>query len=222
MELYVIIVSSFILLIVLLLLARITPSKLKRIKEIGKDESLNKLTNNLPKNEEICKDMLSMLENENVKIKLGNENSEASLYIVASNSILIANINKTFTRVQTIAHECLHSIQDKALLWFNFIFSNMYIIYFLIITILALFNIISQPVIYAIILIMMSIVLYCVRSYLEIDAMTKAKFLSEKYMNRNLDKISKENIGLVINKYDEMNNIGIKLTYVSLMCRIFN
>ena len=37
----------------------------------------------------------------------------ASLYIVATNTILISNIKDTFTRVQTIAHECLHSIQNK-------------------------------------------------------------------------------------------------------------
>ena len=67
---------------------------------------------------------------ENVIVKVSDENKEASLYIVATNTILIANIKNTFTRIQTIAHECIHSIQDKHLLWFNFIFSNIYLLYF--------------------------------------------------------------------------------------------
>ena len=37
----------------------------------------------------------------------------------------IANINKTCTRIQTIAHECVHSIQNRKLLMFNFIFSML-------------------------------------------------------------------------------------------------
>ena len=194
---------------------------MNQIKKIGEDKQLNEITNSLPENEDICKEMLEMLNNQNVKIKTGNENSQASLYIVASNSILIANIKNTFTRVQTIAHECLHSIQNKKMLWFNFIFSNIYIIYFVIITILALFNKGKYESICAIVLIMMSFLLYFVRSYLETDAMTKARFLADEYMRKKNDVISNEDIDLIVNNYDKINNIGILVTNFSLIFSYF-
>ena len=161
--------------------------------------------------------MLSILKNKNVNIKTGNDNSQASLYIVASNSILIANIKNTFTRVQTIAHECLHSIQNKKLLWFNFIFSNIYILYFFIITILTLFNKVTYTNVYAIILVMMSMLLFFIRSYLETDAMTKAKFLAKEYMESKKNVISNENINLVVENYDKINGIGIVVANFSLI-----
>lgn len=189
---------------------------IKVIKEIGEDKDLNEITNVLPKNEEICKEMLCMLKNENVKVKNGNENSQASLYIVASNSILIANVKNTFTRVQTIAHECLHSVQNKKLLWFNFLFSNVYMLYFLAIYILCLFNKLPNNTIFAIGLIMMSLLLFFVRSFLETDAMTKAKFLAKEYMKSKKDVINDEQIDVVIENYDKINDIGIVITNFSL------
>ena len=108
---------------------------IKKLKELGYDKGLNDITNKLPENKEICKSILKMLNNENVKIE-ESESNQASLYMVLSNSIIIANIKNTFTRVQTVAHECLHSIQNKRTLLFNFIFSNIYFIYFIVICIL--------------------------------------------------------------------------------------
>ena len=218
MELIVIIVMCIIILSVLCaLILNFTPKKIKLIKQIGDDKELNEITNKLPENEEICREMLAMLKNETVNVKTGNETSEASLYIVATDSILIANIKNTFTRVQTIAHECLHSVQDKKLLWFNFVFSNAYMVYFFIITVLSLFNKLNQPNIFAIILIMMSFLLFFVRSYLETDAMTKARFLAKEYMQNKIDVVSKENIDVVVENYDRLNDIGIKLTNFSLL-----
>ena len=217
MDLIVIIVMCLVVILTLFLLLKITPKKIKLIKQIGEDKELNEITNVLPENEEICKEMLTMLKNKNVKVKSGNENSEASLYIVATNSILIANIKNTFTRVQTIAHECLHSVQDKRLLWFNFIFSNIYMIYFLIITALSLFNKLNHPSIFASIFVIMSFLLFFVRSYLETDAMTKARFLAKDYMKNKTYVISQENIDVVVENYDKLNDIGIKLTNFSLL-----
>ena len=157
------------------------------------------------------------MKNENVKIRTGGASSQTSLYIVASNTIFIANIKNTFTRVQTIAHECIHSVQDKALLWFNFIFSNIYILYWVIITILTLINKISSPSIYAIILVMMSMVLFFVRSYIETDAMTKARFLAKEYMEDKGDVVSKKNIENIVENYDKINSDGIKFTNLSLI-----
>lgn len=216
MEIIFILSMSVIILLILIMLLKNNLKSMKLIKQIGEDVELNKITNSLPENEQICKEMLSMLNNENVKIKVGNENTQASLYVVASNSIFIANIKNTFTRVQTIAHECLHSIQDKKMLWFNFIFSNIYILYFFIITIIALFNKLKYSNIFAIILVMMSMLLYFVRSFLETDAMTKAKYLAKEYIE-NKGVLSKENIQLIIENYDKINSVGIIVTNFSLI-----
>lgn len=217
MEIICILSTCIVIMLILLVLLKDNLKNMKLIKQIGEDKDLNEITNVLPENEEICKKMLEMLNNQNVKIKTGNENSQASLYIVASNSIFIANIKNTFTRVQTIAHECLHSIQNKKLLWFNFIFSNIYILYFLITTILTLCNKVKYPNVIAIIFFMMSMLLFFVRSYLETDAMTKAKFLAEEYMRSKKNLISDDDINLVVENYDKINGIGIVMTNFSLL-----
>ena len=218
----VILIMSIIILIVLVVILKFNKTNIQEIKRIGNDKYLNEITNLLPENEEICKEILKMLNNENVKIKTSNEGSQASLYIVATNSIFIANIKNTFTRVQTIAHECIHSIQDKTLLWFNYIFSNIYIIYFAIITIFTLFKVIKTPGIFATTLVMMSILLYFVRSYLETDAMTRAKYLAKEYMEQKEERITKEKIKIVIDNYEKLNTIGIKFYNLNLITSYFS
>lgn len=216
MEIISILIMCIVILLIMSILLKDYIRNIKVIKEIGEDKDLNEITNVLPENEEICKEMLCMLKNENVKVKNGNENSQASLYIVASNSILIANVKNTFTRVQTIAHECLHSVQNTKLLWFNFLFSNVYMLYFLVISILCLFNKLPNNTIFAIGLIMMSLLLFFVRSFLETDAMTKAKFLAKEYMKSKKDVIDDEQIDVVVENFDKINDIGIVVTNFSL------
>lgn len=220
MELWCILIASVCCIIITTILAKISPKTIKQIKSLGEDKELNELTNSLPTNEDVCKSMLEMVNNKEVKVQVSNQNSQnASLYIVANNSILISNKKESFTRIQTIAHECLHSIQDKKLLWFNFIFSNVYIVYFIIITILSLINKLTNVSIYAIILVFMSIILYFVRSFLETDAMTKAKFLAKDYMQCNNDKIAQDNIDIVVKNYDKLNDLGIVFTNFTLICQ---
>ena len=217
MELIIILIISIITIVILAIISKFNFKNIKLIKQIGEDKNLNEITNILPENKQIAKEILKKLKNEYVKIKTGGANSQASLYIVATNSIFIANIKNTFTRIQTIAHECVHSVQDKTLLWFNFIFSNVYNIFWIVITILTILNKIQNTTIFAIILIMMCIILFFVRSYLETDAMIKARFLAKEYMEEKCDIISKENIQTIIENYDKINCIGIKLTNLSLI-----
>ena len=190
---------------------------IKKLKELGYDKSLNEITNKLPENKEICKSILKMLNNENVKIE-ESESNQASLYMVLSNSIIIANIKNTFTRVQTVAHECLHSIQNKRTLLFNFIFSNIYFIYFIAICILAILKINPLPNTVLFALAIFSFISYIIRSYLEMDAMTKAKPLAEQYLKREGTLTEKEQ-ETILNNYDEINNIGIKLYNYTLIIK---
>lgn len=190
----------------------------KKIKQIGENKELDELTGKYPENVEICKYYLKKLNNENVKIE-EDKNSNATLYLVMSNKIFIANLKNSYTRIQTIAHECLHSIQSKKLLWFNFIFSNIYLGYFFIICILAVFKVLPYKMMFLSILIILGFIFYSVRTYLENDAMIKARFLAKDYMQQE-GISSQEEIDKIIGKYDELNDAGIKYTNFQLLSSV--
>ncbi|MBO6233474.1 MAG: hypothetical protein J6N78_05425 [Clostridia bacterium] len=114
--------------------------EIKQLVESEKSKKLDELTKRYPENKEICKWYLNRLNNENVVIE-ENESKENCLYIAVTNKILIANVRNSYTRIQTIAHECLHSIQGRKILMSNFIFSNIYLLYFGIIFLLTIFKV---------------------------------------------------------------------------------
>ena len=207
MEYIIIIIFSILILGILWLVYNIN---IKEIKKIGNNKRLNNYTNKFPENIEICKTILKQLNNTKVKIEeVKEKNIKTSLYLVMTDTISIANIRDSYTRVQTIAHECIHSIQDKKILWFNFIFSNIYLIYFVAIIIFSLFGIINNYMLYLCILLIASIVQYAVRSFLETDAMTRARYVAKEYIEEN-NLCTKEELDELIDSYDKLNNLGIK------------
>lgn len=212
------IVLLIIVIVVYLILRFIFDFNVKKIKELGEEKELDKLTQKYPENVEICKWYLKKLKNENVKIE-EDKNSNATLYLVMSNKIFIANLKESYTRIQTIAHECLHSIQSKKLLWFNFIFSNIYLVYFGVICILALLKLLPMKMTFLSIFIVFSLVYYAVRTYLENDAMIKARFLAKEYMQEKAIS-TREEIDKIVNKYDELNDIGIRCTNFQFLSNI--
>lgn len=218
MEYLIIIAVCIIFLVVLKFAWNIKIKDVKKLKEIGYSEELNEITNKLPENKEICKSILNILNNEKVVIK-ESENNTASFYLVLNNTILIANIKNTFTRVQTIAHECLHSIQNRRTLLFNFIYSNIYIIYFLCICILSLLKLNQYPMVHLFILTILSFIYYAIRGYLEMDAMTKAKPLAKEYMEQE-GTLSKEEQKKILDNYEIINEIGIKMTNYKLIINV--
>ena len=212
------IILLIIVIVMYLILRFIFDFNMKKIKEIGEDKELDELTQRYPENMEICKWYLKKLRNENVKIE-EDKNSNSTLYLVMSNKIFIANLKESYTRIQTIAHECLHSIQSKKLLWFNFIFSNIYLVYFGVICILALLKILPMKMTFLSIFIVFSLVYYAVRTYLENDAMIKARFLAKEYMQEEAIS-TQEEIDRIVNKYDELNDIGIRCTNFKFLSSI--
>ncbi len=204
------IVIAILILISILILKYIFDYNMKKIKHIADDEYLDNLAKNYPSNFEICKDYLKRLNNEDVVIEEDSQ-TKTSLYIAITNKILIANIQDSYTRIQTIAHECLHSIQDRKILIFNFIFSNIYLIYFITICALKIFNILPYEMMFLSILFILSIIYYTVRVYLENDAMIKARYLAKEYMD-DKDISSKEEINKLVEGFDKINSIGIKCT----------
>ena len=108
---------------------------------------------------EICKEILKKMENEKTQIE-ENIESDSTLYIALQDKIYLGNMHGSFTRIQTIAHECLHSVQDKKLLYFNFIYTNIYLIYFITITILALFKILPYKMMFLTLLVFIRISIF--------------------------------------------------------------
>lgn len=209
------IVLLIILIIIYFVMKYIFDASLKKVKEIGENKELDELTKKYPSNVEICKYYLEKLNNEDVNIQ-EDKNSNATLYLVMSNKIFIANLRGSYTRIQTIAHECLHSIQSRKMLWFNFIFANLYMLYFAIISILAIFNVLPYKMMFLGVLIIFGLVFYAVRSYLENDAMIKARFLAKEYM-QDLKISDEDEISKIVGAYDRLNDVGIKCTNFQLL-----
>ena len=181
---------------------------MKKIKHIAEDKELDEIAKKYPGNIELCKAYLKKLGNKTVKIE-ENKELEASLYIAITNKISIANISQSYTRIQTIAHECLHSIQDRKILIFNFIFSNIYLLYFAIICLFALFKVLPSELLFINIFLLLSMVYYMVRVYLENDAMIKARYLAKEYMEEQRISTDEE-INKLVNGFDKINDVGIK------------
>ena len=215
MEYIVIIVISIIFLGTLKFAWNIRLKDIKKLKELGYNKELNEITNKLPENKQICQTILKKLHNETVEIKESTDN-KASLYIVFSNSILIANIKDTFTRVQTIVHECLHSVQNKRTLYFNFIFSNIYFLYFLVICILTFMRVNLYPMLLLVGLVILGCTYYTVRSSLEMDAMIKAKPLTKEYIEEE-GTLNKQEQERILQNCETINQIGIPLTNFQLV-----
>ena len=212
-----IILASVFFIFILKLAFQIKIKNLRKIKEIGYDKSLNAITNKLPDNKAVCEEILHQLGNNTVSIEESEDkNNTLTYYSIMTNHIIIANIKDTFTRIQTIAHECIHSVQDRKTLLFNFIFSNIYLLYFGIICILTIFKVIKFPVLQIVILILLSGIYYAIRSYLETDAMTKAPYVAKQYIEQS-GMLSKEEIEVIMRNYESLNKIGISMTNFGLM-----
>lgn len=210
---YIITISIIVLAIIILKFAfQIKQKDIKRIKEIGYDKDLSDITDLLPENRQVCEEILNELGNKDVKIEESQDKeNRLSFYSVMSNSIIIANIKGTFTRIQTIAHECLHSIQNGKMLLFNFIFSNIYLLYFFIICILTILKIVNETMYQVVVLLLLGMIYYVIRSYLETDAMTRAPYVAKEYMQKS-NKLSTENIQKILENYEVLNKIGIPMT----------
>ena len=136
-----------------------------------------------------------------------------------NDTILIGNLKNGYARIQTLAHECLHSIQNRKILLFNYIYTNIYILYFVVIILLTLFNVISNSILQLFVLTILGLIFFAVRSYLEIDAMTKAKYLAKDYLT-NTKQCNEKEIEKLMHSYDEVNQQVIPFTNYQLVMKV--
>lgn len=216
-------VIAILALIIGLILRYFFDVSIKQIKELAQKPDLDKIVEKYPNNQQVAQEILKMLNNEKVKIE-ENENAESSLYVAVSDKIFIGNIQKSYTRIQTIAHECLHSVQSRKLLLFHFIFSNFYLLYFVLIALLGILKILPFEMTFLVSFVLIGMLFYAVRIYLENDAMIKAPFLAKEYM-QGKGISSLEEIEKVMEGYDELNQIGIKAVnyklFMGIMIKVF-
>lgn len=202
--------STIILCAITLILLKIFLNiKFRKIKDLNKrkSEELEKIANKFPESNKICEDILNSLDNKNVEIKIEPEYGSC-LYTVFNNTITIGKFNQDYMKIQTIAHECIHSTQSKITLWSNFIFTNIYLIYFGVVLILVFLNKLQYSSVHILTLLFLSIIQYIVRNGLEVDAMTRAKYIAKEYIEKNklLSEYEEEKL---LKEYDEINKIGI-------------
>ncbi len=190
----------------------------KELKEIALDQELNSIAEKFPDNTEICKAILKKIGNEITKIE-EDKKSETTLYIAMQDKVSIGNTHESFTRIQTMAHECLHSIQDRKMLIFNFIYSNIYLIYFVITCVLVIVKKIENIMLYSNIFLILSFIYYVVRVFLENDAMIKAQYIAREYMEEQAI-VTEEEINKVFNGFKKLNKGLIKGTNCNLFIGI--
>lgn len=191
----------------------------KKIEPLKENKELEEFTDKFPENVQVAKEMLEMLENSKVKIEEA-KNTQTSLYIAVTDKISIADMKNNYARIQTIAHECLHSVQDRRLLLFNFIFSNIIILYWVIIAILTITKVIQNTFIPMFVLLLLTTIKFAVRGFLEIDAMTKSRYLAEKYI-KSKNIITEKETEQLLERYDEINKLGVPFTIVHILVGSF-
>ena len=200
-------------------------ANIKNLKKLGKNDRLDNAVEKYGSDQEICKDILKILNVENVKIHVDLE-SDSTFYMAVPNDGFIVlpdsafvNSKKTFARIQTMAHECIHSSQDRRLQVFNNIFSNIYNIYYLISIILLIIKKTVDNMVVINIFLILSLVYYTIRIYLENDAMLRAKEISKKYMeSKNIS--SYEEIQEIIEEYEKINKEAVKYLNYSFLANI--
>lgn len=213
----IIILSILIAMALLTIVLNVGIKDFKNLRKIVEDEELAKSVKKFPSNTEIGKQTLEKINKEDVKVE-EDDSSKTSVYMVFKNKIVIGKAN-VITRIQTVIHECIHTTQDKRLLKFNVIFANINNLYLLIISVLSLFNRISYntATICLWVLALMQLTSYAVRSFLETDAMTRAEFITQDYIEKT-DYVLQEEKEKIIQVYKDVNKVGIKsYNYVLLM-----
>lgn len=214
MELIIIIVAVVAIIIVNFMMKM----NVKELEEIALNPEINEITKKYPQNVEICKFILKKLGNEITKIE-EDTSSDTTLYIAIQDKISIGNTHDSFTRIQTMAHECLHSVQDRKMLIFNFVYSNIYILYFCVICVLVVIKKLPNEMVFSNILLILSFIYYAIRIFLENDAMIKAEYVAKEYIEEQAIS-TKQEIEKVCDGFKRINKSCIKGTNCNLFIKI--
>jgi len=176
--------------------------------------NLNDISNKFSSNDVICKQILEIIGNKSTKIKL-DQDIKNNYYVFLTNTIYLSDKEKTkngYQRICIIAHECIHSIQNKIIQVVNFALSNIELIAFIIafVCIILKFNV--NMVFYSYLL--LNIISIIPRLILEIDATIRSIDLSKKYMK---NKIDENELNVILNIYKHQILIFMPMFIISLL-----
>lgn len=169
--------------------------KKSNVVEVIHDEEISPILKNIGDNEVIAKGILSNLNNPHTCVeKNKDEKIKASFYNCSSDKIVIKDTKdlEDLSRVVHIAHECVHSIQDKRLQKIHFFISNLQILYFLAIFIYFFYNK-STVLRFSLLLIQVFVFFstFFIKVVLESDATYRAVLVSLEYLT---DKINQKQL----------------------------
>lgn len=159
------------------------------------DEVVSSVVEKIGDNEQIAKEILKFIGNTSTTVeKNEDEKIKASFYNGNNDKITIKDTKdlKECSRIVHIAHECIHSIQDKKIVKASFILSNIQILYFLGIFIYFFYNKNSDTR-FALLLVQVFIFImtFFVKIVLESDASYRGPELAFSYLE---DKMGSEEL----------------------------
>ena len=127
---YILLICTIICTIILFLVCNVKTKPETAVYHDGVSEVVEKIGDN----KQIAKEILKFIGNDKTQVEENvDPKIKASFYNFNTDKITIKNTEdlKDCSRVIHIAHECIHSIQNKKLGFTHFILSNIQILYFL-------------------------------------------------------------------------------------------
>lgn len=172
----------------------------KRFKKTTKNsKNLLDISNKFSSNDIVCKQMLELLNNNVTNVKLDVDINN-SYYVFLNDTIYLTDKEKnkeSYQRICNVAHECIHSIQNKVIQFINFVLSNVEMLAFIIVSICMAFKFHTNIVFYSYLI--LNIVSMIPRLILEIDATKRSISLSKKYME---SKIEENESSILLKQYE--------------------
>ena len=165
------------------------------------NEIISPILKKIGNNENIASEILKYIGNSTTKVERNEDpKTKSSFYNGNTDKIIIKNTDdlEDCSRVIHIAHECIHSIQDKKLVKAHFILSNIQILYFLGIFIYFFYNRnIELRLTLLLVQLFIFILTFFIKVTLESDATYRApnlafEYLAEKVNSNELKHFKKE------------------------------
>ena len=153
------------------------------------------------KPQEICKEILELIDNKDVKVKV-NSGEKSSLYVFLNNTIYISGNEKKSkdkekaesSKLLVMAHECRHSTQDKVFQMLNFALSNLEIVLFVALLVMKVIFKLNLKYVAFLYFLIVSCSIF-IRLFLELDAVINSVKIVTKYLFRNnVDKVEIEKL----------------------------
>lgn len=156
------------------------------------DSEISPAIANFGNNETLARAILKFLNNTHTKVqKNKDDNAKISFYTYTSDTITICNNKeaKELSRFVHVAHECVHSIQNKALLLFHFLISNLQILYFLSIFIYFFYTKKQQVKFYLLLIqLFLFLINFFIKVVLESDAAYRSISVASSYIESRTDR----------------------------------